>query len=515
MIVHPMTSEQLIAATTRERLCYVKAGPGSGKTYLATEAFGFLRLERYRHDPRGVLGVTFARSARAELETRVKTRWGPRTAAWPNAISTFDELHRQLLRHLVFHGHIQWPSGIFPTKVDDSWQDHPGSTRSPGKKIRYALTLDDEAQIAAQGTRSDRVAPKPCFCNPKNLLSTVRDGFCTHAEVRNVLGAALAPGLHPAFAAAVEACLGASFCHIIVDESFDMNVLDSAVIEAAIRAGVTVTLVGDPWQSLYEFRGASPERVLELLKAHSFEQIDMPGDRRYLTIEMKELARCLFDELPFRVVAGRDGDEFDVVLAHDWNTLWAERRIPVLPMGRPSGLDSSELANCFVLLLNEIVRSYHGRDASGVVEARRKLGVDSCDGVIDPALAALRDPSISIDDVWASLQSAFNPSGSKWKQQGKRATEYMIRLRELCLVGEPPVLGLTIHQSKGLEWDRVLLLNGELTTQDSMLNQLERQHEQHRSVYVALTRARSFLRIAYVPEGRFAEREPIAWVPGE
>lgn len=512
MIVHPMTSEQLRAATTRKPLCYVKAGPGSGKTYLATEAFGFLRYERYLYDRRGVLGVTFARSARAELERRVKTRWGPRTLAWPNAISTFDELHRQLVRHLVFNGYINWPGGRFPARVDDTWQDQPGATRSPGKKTRYALSLDTGGEIATVGTTSDRVAPKPCFTDPKKLMDAVRDGYCTHAEVRSVLGAALTPGDYPAFLTAVMACLAKSYCHLIVDESFDMNHLDAAVIEAAISTGVSVTLVGDPWQSLYEFRGASPERVHDLLKAHTFEQIDMPGQRRYLTDDMRDLAKRLFDEHPFRVALAQVGDEFDVVLAHDWNTLWDERRIDVLPMGRPSGLDSSELANCFVLLLNEVVRSYFGLEASGVVEARRKLGVANCEDIIGPALAALRDPATPIDDVWGVLQTAFNVGNAFWKKQGKRATAYMERLRQLCLIGDSPVLGLTIHQSKGLEWDRVLLLNGELATEPGVLNKLDREHEQHRSVYVGLTRARSLLRICHVPEGPYSKREGISWL---
>lgn len=503
-----MTPDQRRAATSLSPLCYVKAGPGSGKTFLATEAFGFIRYKRYLHDRRGLLGVTFARSARAEFENRVRTRWGPRSTAWPNAIATFDELHRMLLRHLVASGLIAWPSGAFPVKVDDSWQDHPGATGSPGRKMRYMLSLDPEGGVIAVGTASDRVAPKPCFTDSGKLLSAVRSGYCTHAEVRNVLASALSPD-YRAFLAAVAGCLAKSYCHIIVDESFDMNQLDAAVIEAAISGGVTVSLVGDPWQSLYEFRGASPDRVHDLLKAHSFQQIDVPGHRRYRTNEMKALAQNLFDEQPFGVAAAKEGDEFDVVLAHGWNTLWDEARIAVLPMGRPSRLDGSELANCFVILLNEVVRGFFGRDAAGVVEARRKLGPHSFEETVRPALATLRDSTAPIDEVWLALQAAFNPDGSSWKTQGKRATLYMQRLRELCLLGEPPALGLTIHQSKGLEWDRVLLLNGELSTAQGVLNKLERQHEDHRSVYVGLTRARSVLRVLPVPEDPHSKRVPI------
>ena len=52
-----MTPDQRRAATSRSERCYVKAGPGSGKTYLATEGFGFLRYRRYVTDRRGILGV--------------------------------------------------------------------------------------------------------------------------------------------------------------------------------------------------------------------------------------------------------------------------------------------------------------------------------------------------------------------------------------------------------------------------------------------------------------------------
>lgn len=100
-----------------------------------------------------------------------------------------------------------------------------------------------------------------------------------------------------------------------------MNALDALVVEHAVNAGLGVTLVGDPWQSLYEFRGASPERVHDLLERYAFQTIDMPGARRYLTNEMRTLARCLFDEEPFEVLPAQNGDEFDVVLAHDWTAL--------------------------------------------------------------------------------------------------------------------------------------------------------------------------------------------------
>lgn len=96
------------------------------------------------------------------------------------------------------------------------------------------LTLDGEGVIAVARTTSDRAAPKPCFTDPAKLIDAVKAGFCTHTEVRTVLGAALEPLAHPAFSEAITSCLRRSYCHIIVDESFDMNVLDARVIEHAM-----------------------------------------------------------------------------------------------------------------------------------------------------------------------------------------------------------------------------------------------------------------------------------------
>lgn len=44
--------------------------------------------------------------------------------------------------------------------------------------------------------------------------------------------------------------------HILVDESQDIGLLHQAILELLMRAGVQVSLIGDPNQSIYEFAGA-------------------------------------------------------------------------------------------------------------------------------------------------------------------------------------------------------------------------------------------------------------------
>ena len=69
-----------------------------------------------------------------------------------------------------------------------------------------------------------------------------------------------------------------------------------------------------------------------------------------------------------------------------------------------------------------------------------------------------------------------------------------------------PTLGLTVHQAKGQEWDRVLFLDSELATSPNVANVLNVDEESHRSVYVGLTRARAKVRVLHVTKDTYGAR---------
>jgi len=57
---------------------------------------------------------------------------------------------------------------------------------------------------------------------------------------------------------------GARYDHILVDEFQDINPLDLALIKTLVdRNGATLTIVGDDDQAIFEWRGATPEYILE------------------------------------------------------------------------------------------------------------------------------------------------------------------------------------------------------------------------------------------------------------
>jgi DNA helicase-2/ATP-dependent DNA helicase PcrA len=493
-----MTPPQLRAATSDDRLSFVKAGPGSGKTFTAAEAFGYLRHVRYRADPRGICGVTFARSARKELTTRVRQRWGNRLVQWPNLVCTFDEIHRRIVRYLVHRELINWPGGgTVPDVPEDSWTTQPGVMSRPGRtRARFRVGLDDDGVLTVLKTKDFDRAPAPAFVEGDKLEAALTTGTCTHTDVRNLLSDAVDEARYPTFNEGIRDCLRGSFCHLVIDEAFDMNSLDIAVVERAIEAGLSVTLVGDPWQSLYEFRGSTPKLVSRMITTRVFSQIDMPGEHRYRTREMSELAAGLFRSEPFSVTAAQAGDSFDVVLAHDWGTLWTEPRISVLPAGKWAKVDRGFMASAFVLLLGAFVHEHFGMEASGVTEARRALSSEPRDPRLKVALDALSDTDQTEEEIWAHLREAFQPPGRTWPQPGATAKRCMEGLVAVAHEDGAPLLGLSVHQAKGLEWERVLFLDPSLTTDPGWQNVLDIDELSHRNVYVALTRARSILRVA-------------------
>lgn len=515
-----MSPEQLKAATSRHLLTYVKAGPGSGKTYLATEAFGYLRLVRYRRDPRGVVGITFARSARRELAERIWFRWGERTSSWPNGVWTFDELNRRLLVYLCHHGILSWPGGRAPQKVEDSWDGYEGATSRPGDKPRFSLTLDDEGNVVARPTRDKNVAPSPAFVDSGKLLEAIVAGFCTHSEIRGVLGAAVDETRHPLYNRAIRDFMSSRFCHLLIDEAFDMNPLDCALVERALQAQVPATIVGDPWQSLYKFRGSTPERVEGLIETHGqrlgrrFVQVDMPGDRRYETPQMRDLSLRLFRNEPFQIERARRGIPYDIAIAHDWAALWAERRLAVLPAGRPSRMDGGKLAAAFVLLLERINRRVFDCETSGSGEAARNLSPNADHNRrLDMLVDLIVDRSLDTEETISYLREIFEPPGGKWGPLGKIATDALTRTIEVLQSSEKPVRGVSVHQAKGLEWPQVLILDDLLTTEPGMANVLSIEFDSHRSLYVALTRAKRgvwHVEPSGIPYG--VDREPVAHV---
>lgn len=299
--------------------------------------FGVLRFRA--SEDRGVLALSFTRAATAELSRRVRMLWGPTCLRWPNRIETLDKLLLDLLHDLLEGGLILWPGGATELQVFDSWA---ALAQQAWTSVGYALVADGDAlvaQVQFEGTSRQRV--------PGSIVvPLLRAGACTHDDVRAVMALALD---RPDCQDRIRRRLAESFRSVIVDEVFDANELDLRVVELMLQSGIGTTLVGDPWQALYVFRGATPDAVRELMLRHAIARADLTESFRWKTEAQRSLAADLRAGSPVAIEVAQPDEAVDVALSSTWKPLW-NLGSEVLPLAFGSFKGGYEEAGATLLL---------------------------------------------------------------------------------------------------------------------------------------------------------------------
>lgn len=484
-----LTDEQKRAAATRADRAYIEAGPGCGKTTVAAERYGVLRFDGCGQGP-GLVALSFARSARGELEERVRRRWGSHALRWPHKVWTLDSLHCAILMHLLRSGQITWPGGQTELTVHDSWRGQDGSgPLSPARLWRRVVTLNGRQVVS--DTRAINEFGHG-YTTKKPYETMLAAGVCTHDEVRQILEIVVWNNeLRPA----VVEYLRTSVKALIVDEVFDGDRLDLGIVHQAAAAGIPSTLIGDPWQALYEFRGARPEIVAKIVTGLSFEILPVTQSFRFETPAMQELARALRAGEGVTVPAGAATD-VDAVLSSTWKPLW-EVADNVLPLA--FGQINNRTDAAMAMLLEPLVSSHFGHVPTRGPEAALVLGVDpeilrGDPGVFAPVLDRLEGGSpAGATAALALLRTTLANLGSRQIRKMKEAEE-ADRIQLLRALGRRLgtvhlIPGMTIHQAKGREWASVgvHLVADEV---HRLAAGLAQQQASDRALYVALTRAK-------------------------
>lgn len=310
-----LTREQKRAAANDADRAYIVAAPGSGKTVVAAARYGVIRFSG-PHDGRAVRALSFARSARGELEACVRRRWGSHALGWPHRASTLDGLHLRLVSHLLRDKHIRWLGDHKELMILDSWRGQQGA-RPLTPEFRYCRVARlNGRNVATAGVHIGR--PIFGYGNKAPHEAMLADGICTHEEVRQVLRDALA---NCELREVIADYLLATTKAVIVDEVFDGNGLDLEIVKVGAEAGIPTTLIGDPWQALYEFRGAEPNLVPGLITVLDFETYPITESFRFATDGMKALANQLRGGAPVQLTAGAAASA-DVILSSRWRPLW-------------------------------------------------------------------------------------------------------------------------------------------------------------------------------------------------
>jgi DNA helicase II / ATP-dependent DNA helicase PcrA len=488
-VVDELTSEQRVAAATTTRNVFIEAGPGTGKTTVSAHRLGVQRFDpRFRHDGRAVVAVSFTRAATKNLVRRVQRLWGPSAMQWPHRVVTLDTIMCDLVHDLLRAGLLRWPNGHATLDVHDSWASFGGSTWN--RTAYKVVVVGSEVEIRTGWLRAGRASVPTTVIVPRLL-----EGTCTHDDVRTVLEQAIET---PVMAEFVGERLRASMRVLVVDEVFDANDLDIAIIEAAINADIAVTLVGDPWQALYVFRGARPEVVPLLLQRRNVRELFLTQSFRWKGPEQRELAQRLRAGEPVTLPVREHAnglDDVHVVLALMWKPLW-DLSGGVLPLafhafkGRPEEAAAT-------LLLNHVTRNIFNLDATYLRDALTALAITDQDvpRQLEPGLQKVAEMlrtsgRPAINAAYGRLVEIVRTVSPRTLRRAHRShTDRLALVQERLAHGGRPVPGLTTHQAKGGEWDVVAV---RLTDSERQIlaRGLSVTEDGHRKLYVACTRAR-------------------------
>lgn len=485
-----LTEEQRHAAWGTAKRVYIEAAPGSGKTTVAAERFGVLRYCTVPKSTKRIVAVSFTRSAAAELRDRVSRRWGPTAVSWPHVVGTIDWLVRDIVEYLLRRGEIVWPGNITTLAPLEHWKGQKGyrpfvRSNDPKGGIRV-----QRATVKKGVVTSERITSTAGGITTKALfLDHLKIGTCTHQDIRDILSACMATARTRE---SVIKWLSTTTEHIIVDEIFDANDVDLAILQLALDALIPVTVVGDPWQALYGFRGAQPDLVLTRVTASDFVRYPIGRSFRFESDAMKHLAEKLRAGEPVSLDVD---DKPDVVLATTWSELWKAPSY-VLPLSFGS-IDNMTIA-ILTVILDHVTRARLGTPAMFFREALLALGLDvdvseAQRGAIGVVATSLADHPCLASDVLTRVRALAKELGrtraipinaKKDENFEKLIVKLHQRLKESILVP-----GMTVHQAKGRQWRSVgvRLFASQVARLSRGLNS---NQESDRQLYVALTRAR-------------------------
>ena len=261
-ILEPLNDAQREAVTAPAGHMLVLAGAGSGKTRVLVHRIAWLLATR-EATPFGILAVTFTNKAASEMRNRIESMLGrPVGGMW---VGTFHGLAHRLLR-------AHWrDAGL---REDFQILDSEDQLRCIRRAMRD-LDLDEQRwpPKQAQGfinARKDEGLRAEHLERPADLwMERMVRVYATYQETCERTGvvdfAELLLRCHELFRDRddVLAHYRARFRHVLVDEFQDTNTIQYAWLRLLAGSDGHLCCVGDDDQSVYGWRGARIENILQ------------------------------------------------------------------------------------------------------------------------------------------------------------------------------------------------------------------------------------------------------------
>lgn len=271
-MLRQLNDSQRVAVEYLDGPSLVIAGAGSGKTRVLTYKIAYLLQQGYK--PWSILALTFTNKAAREMKSRIGQLVGDDNAKYLQ-MGTFHSVFLRILRYECQH--IGFVSGF--TIYDES------DSRSLIKNIIKEMKLDDKVYKPATIQGHISMAKN-------HLIDEV--AYPQHATLMERDRNARLPQTHSIFTAYAERCRQANamdfddlllltfklfrdheeirkryaerFQFVLVDEYQDTNHAQQAIVWQLTKENQRLCVVGDDAQSIYAFRGANLDNMLDFQK---------------------------------------------------------------------------------------------------------------------------------------------------------------------------------------------------------------------------------------------------------
>jgi DNA helicase-2/ATP-dependent DNA helicase PcrA len=265
-----LNPQQLAAVTHGDGPLLIIAGAGTGKTNTLAHRVAWLIHKGVA--PQRILLLTFTRRAAQEMLNRAQGVCGQQTArVWGG---TFHAIANRLLRT---YGRVTGLAPEFTVMDESDAADMLGLIRAQlgltSKELRfprkstirdiYSKVVNSRQPLAAVLRRD-----WPWCVEAEEGLRRIFDIYSKRKQKRQVLDY---DDLLLFWNAALEDegiadAMGARFDHVLVDEYQDTNVIQAEILRRLRRKNRNITVVGDDAQSIYSFRAATIQNILDFPK---------------------------------------------------------------------------------------------------------------------------------------------------------------------------------------------------------------------------------------------------------
>jgi superfamily I DNA/RNA helicase/RecB family exonuclease len=256
----------------------VLAGPGTGKTTTLVEAI-VERIDGRGADPESVLALTFSRKAAEQLRDRVTARLGRTTSS--TLCSTFHsfayglvrryspaDLYADPLRLLSAPEQDVVVRGLLTREAESvAWPPSLAAaleTRGFARELGALMARTTERGLGSRRLRDlGRAEGRPELVAAADFMEQYDAvlGSLNALDYPSLIADAVAMLQDPEHPARGD--LRAQYSHVFVDEYQDTDPSQLALLHAIAGDGRNLTVVGDPHQSIYGFRGAEVRGILQ------------------------------------------------------------------------------------------------------------------------------------------------------------------------------------------------------------------------------------------------------------